>query len=479
VRGGVLPWAVAVAGALGAWLIAGTGFANYDTAYALVWGRDLAEGRLPDYDVPLAPTPHPLALVVGLVLSPLGAAAETAWVVLAFLALGALGGVVAALGARAFGPAAGVLAAAIVLTREPVLSFGARAYVDVPYAALVLGALAIAVARPRAGAPVLVPLALAGLLRPEAWLFAGAYLGFLWWTGPRPRWTLVALAAAAPVAWALSDLLVTGEPWHSLSGTREGAETLRRATGLGAVPELLPRRLGEILREPVLAGAAVGGVLSLALLPRRARPLAAAGVAGVLAFLVLAVAGLPLLGRYLLLPAAILAVFCAAGALGWRRLAAGHPWRRRWQSAAALVGVGLLAFVPAQVERLERLRASLGGQRAIHDDLRALTGAMASACSPLAVPSHRAVPLLALWLDRAPRSVLAAPARPLDRGLHLRPGSVRVARAFALDPSLPVGAPGTTKPGFRERARNASWVLAERCPGERAHLALGKPSAPG
>ena len=42
------------------WLLIGTGFLNYDTAYSLLWGGDLAHGRLPDFDVPLAPTPHPL-----------------------------------------------------------------------------------------------------------------------------------------------------------------------------------------------------------------------------------------------------------------------------------------------------------------------------------------------------------------------------------------------------------------------------------
>ena len=61
----------------------------------------------------------------------------------------------------------------IVLTRAPFLSNGLRAYIDLPYIALCLGALLIEAKRPRAGWPVLALLALAGLLRPEAWLFAG------------------------------------------------------------------------------------------------------------------------------------------------------------------------------------------------------------------------------------------------------------------------------------------------------------------
>jgi hypothetical protein len=55
---------------------------------------------------------------------------------------------------------------------------------------------------------------------------------------------------------------------------------------------------------------------------------AVAGVVAIVAFCVLAAAGLPILGRYLLGPATILAIFCGAGAFGWAELPRGHPWRR-------------------------------------------------------------------------------------------------------------------------------------------------------
>ena len=75
-----------------------------------------------------------------------------------------------------------------MLTRRPVLDFGARAYVDIPYLVLVLAALLVETRRPRAGAPVLALLALAGLIRPEAWLFSAAYVGWLILGGERdPR----------------------------------------------------------------------------------------------------------------------------------------------------------------------------------------------------------------------------------------------------------------------------------------------------
>src|SRR3954469_8809211 len=177
-------------GALLAWALIGTGFLNYDTAYSLLWGGDVAHGRAPDFGVPVAPTPHPLATLVGVLLTPFGDAAQPLWVVLAFLALGAVGWLTYELGAHWFGPAAGVVAGLVILTRIPLLSFGVRAYVDIPYVALVLGAILAEARREPAGAGAprraaagggavpLVLLALAGLLRPEAWLFSFAYVAW-------------------------------------------------------------------------------------------------------------------------------------------------------------------------------------------------------------------------------------------------------------------------------------------------------------
>src|SRR4051812_37496428 len=104
---------------------------NYDTEYALLWGNDLVHGRTPDYGVAFAPTPHPLATLVGALGAVPGVAfGEGLLLVLAFLALGVLGWLTYALGRAWFNPATGVVATLIVLTREPILSYGVRAYVD-------------------------------------------------------------------------------------------------------------------------------------------------------------------------------------------------------------------------------------------------------------------------------------------------------------------------------------------------------------
>jgi len=435
-------------------VFAGHAFVNYDTAYALLWGGDLAAGRAPDLELDLAPTPHPLANVAGMVLD--AGAAE----ILSFAWLGIAGALVLFLARAWFGWAAGIAAAVLFLTREPVLSFGVRAYVDLPFLCLVLGALLVEVRRPRTGWPVLVLLALAGLLRPEAWLFSAAYVVWL------REWRL--LAAAAPALWALHDLLLTGDPLWSLTGTRGNAEELGRRTGPVDLVLYGPRRLGEILREPVLLGLVAGtvlvwrererergrealGPLRVAVRGRRAAlPLALVALALALAaFAILATAGLPIITRYLLVPAALGCVLCGAA------LARGLS-DRRWAPVSAVLLVALLVFAPGQVDRIDRLERSIAIQERILADLDALP-ADALACRPLAVTNRRPVPHLALRFGVAPREVRVG--RPAGACTYVGPASRAVAGRFVFDPRDPVQVLPRLGPEWRRVAGNASWTV--------------------
>ena len=87
------------------------------------------------------------------------------------------------------------------------------AVVDLPFLALVVWAAVLEAQRARRGTPVLVLLAAAGLLRPEAWLLAAGYaLWVLPRQHPRQRLITLALAAGAPLIWATADLLLHGRP---------------------------------------------------------------------------------------------------------------------------------------------------------------------------------------------------------------------------------------------------------------------------
>jgi hypothetical protein len=414
--------------------------------------------------------------MLGVILSPLSPRAiEHVTVALGFLALSACGWVVYRLGSVWFGRLAGALAALILLTRVPVLSYGVRAYVDIPYLLLVLCALLVesrhrAVEEGPAGAPVLVLLALAGLLRPEAWVFSGLYWLYLAFAGSkasRSQWALARLAllaAAAPLLWVASDWLITGHPLWSLTNTRHTATTLDRVTGIGNVPEYIPRRIGEILRPAVLAGAALGGVLSLWWLPQRARLGAVMGVLAVVAFAAFAAFGLPINTRYAFLAATILCLFCGAGVFGWTRLAQADPRRRWWMAAGTLVLVALLASVPSQYHSAHRELKKLAHQQSIQDELLALVkdGAITRRCEPVGVPNHAPIPLLALYLETSPRKIISAEASPITSGTYVDPASKEVEEDYVLDPHDP-HLPVTVPPGFTETHANRSWFIFEHC----------------
>ncbi|MEZ5076986.1 MAG: hypothetical protein R2725_06055 [Solirubrobacterales bacterium] len=477
------------------------GFPNYDTIYALVWGREIAAWVQPDMAAALAPTPHPLTELLGAVTSPLGDGAITVTMVIAYAALGLIGFFVYRLGATWFDRWVGGVAAAIVLTRAPFLSNGLRAYIDLPYIALCLGALLAEAKRPRAGWPILALLALAGLLRPEAWLFAAVY--WLWlaveihpggrghgdispptsaapasrlrgweigWRrerGTRELAWLAALALAGPVLWAIFDLLTTGSPTYSWTGTKETVETLERQTGPVDLALYGPRRLGEVLQWPGMVGAFGGIVLGLAFLRRRAALGVAAAALALLAFAILACGGLAILPRYTMLAAAVLAIFAALGLLGWRLLEPGHPWRRAWQAFAAVVALMFVLWAPNQWDLDSRVDTDLTNQARIERDLSELAeeGAFKPLCGPIAVPNHRAVPRLAFNLDIRPTEVVSASEEGVpERGYFVAPASDFVIHNFILDPNDPTAFdPGDPPAGFDEVARNESWIVYRRC----------------
>jgi hypothetical protein len=486
-------WVAAVTALL--LLVFPVGFPNYDTIYALVWGRELAHGVSPDYGAALPPTPHPLTDLLGLVTTPLGDGAITVTMIVAYASLGLIGYFVYRLGSLWFDRWIGAIAAVIILTRAPYLSNGLRAYLDLPYIALCLGALLVEAKRPRAGWPVLALLIPAGLLRPEAWLFAGVYWLYLTLTvevntgaddGGRTRdlhlgkWCLTwrrersptqlawlaVLAAAGPILWVLFDAITTGEPLYSLTGTQETVETLKRKTGPVDLVLYGPRALGEVLQWPGMVGAFGGVVLGFAFLRRRSALGIAAAVLALAAFALLACAGLAIIARYTLLAAALLAIFAALALLGWRLLEPDHPWRRRWQLFAGLVLLMFVLWLPNQWDLDSTVDTDLTNQARIENDLTDLVddGAFEPLCGRIAVPNHRAVPRLAFGLEIKPTQIVSASEEEVPtRGYFVAPASEFVTHNFILDPNDPTDFDLKVPAGFEEVARNESWVVYRNC----------------
>src|SRR2546423_430947 len=304
-------------------------YLNYDARYALLWAGDLWNGFRPDYGAPYAPTPHPLQTGVSFLVHPFPASDQLmTWIVL--LSFGVLVWLVYRLGGQLFSPWAGVVAALVVLTRPALERDTLLAYQDIPFAALIVGAVLLEARRPRRGALVLSVLAVAGLLRPEAWFLSGLYVLYMWpVSSGRTRALLCALAAAAPALWMLSDLVIAHDALHSLHGTAALADEQDRRRHISQVPYWTAQYFGFTLREPLLVGIPIG--LAFAWLYRRrqgALPFAVA-LAMTAVFAIGPLFGLPLIGRYLRTPAILFALFYGLAVCGWALLDEGRA-RRNW-----------------------------------------------------------------------------------------------------------------------------------------------------
>ena len=180
---------------------------------------------------------------------------------------------------------------------------------------------------------------------------------------------------------------------------------------------------------------------------------AALAVLGGLAFVAIGIAGLSLLGRYLFLPAAMLCIFFGFAALGWIGRPLDRPVARcGWAAPPCCWSRSRARPISHQTDRLDRLRDGIQLRGEIQDDLRDLTRvdvaeAAFERCGPVYVPNHRAVPILAWYLDRAPdgfpfRAARGAAPRPVRRAPdRCRRGEVhpRPARPEAVRGPAPAG----------------------------------------
>ena len=436
------------------WLVYGKGPIGYDTAYALLWGDQLAHGHLPDYVALRAPTPHPLANLVGLVLAPLGDGAVDGVAVVSTLCLAALGLTAGVLGRRVWSWPVGMLFALVLLTRPLLVGQALIASIDIPYLALVLGGAAMVARTADRGLPVLAVLGVAGLLRPEAWLLSGVYVLFLLpRSSPRRRAALVGTALVAPGLWLITDAIVTGDALYSLHQASATAERTGESGGIVDTVVWAAKATKGILHIPVALVGFAGVALVFAFQRRRAAvPLILLGL-GTAGFVAVGFAGLPLLIRYFFLTATVLALFVAAALLGWRELDRGRPARRWWGLAAAVLALALAASLPYEVDRLSTLVDAANVAQARQDEVgtlvrRPAVKALLLRCRPLQTYAFRIRPYLVFLRRHDPSIPIVATKylRPRDGLLLVQPA----------DPTMPV------PPGFRPVTRFRAWTLLRR-----------------
>jgi hypothetical protein len=369
-----LAFAALCVGALIGYLVYPT-YPTYDSFYALLWGRDLLHAHLPDFRVYRGPTEHPLAIAFGAFCSIFGDGGARLMVLGSIASFVALVTGLYRLGRLCFGPVTGVVAALLVLSRFFLENLAAQGYLDISYVALIVWAVVLEVQRARRGTAVLLVLAAAGLLRPDAWLLAGVY--WLWCVWPiareraraprrqalRRALAYAALAALAPLVWVLVDLVVTGKPFYSLNSTAGLAQELGRTQGLASVVGSVWTFAVRIDKTPVLIGAIAGVGLAIWLTPRRTRTPLAALVLLLAVFVLEGAAGASVIDRYLLGAAVMLLLFCAVAVGGWAMLEPGTLMRRVWMAFAAL----LVAYGVASAATTLNL-TSLRNTLAYHED---------------------------------------------------------------------------------------------------------------
>jgi hypothetical protein len=330
---------------------------------------------------------------------------------------------------------------------------------------------------------VLALLALAGLIRPEAWALAGAY--WLWLAvGSREealRVPVLALLLAAPVIWIGTDLLLTGDALHTLHHAQDKPEEIRAAgfadRSGGGSPTSKLDRLGNGLENglpgtigwgALLAGLAIiGGQLYSGVRAERGRE--AAGVLAVPVVLIVAAVGtavvivalgLSLPGRFLLLAALTLVCVAAASARGLGR-------SRLAEVAFALLAIGTLVTLPAAVDDWQRFADQRERTREQADELIALTNEPAvnralERCPPIAFGGRNRARVslgrgvVALELDSRVGDL------ELGRGVLLEPGGS--AFAWGPTPGNPTSGPDRPRKGRpTTAATNGRWSFASRC----------------
>ena len=450
-------------------------YPNYDSYYTLIWGDQLAAGELPDYDVYRTPTPHPLSTLVAAVLSVFGHSSDRVLVLITLASWLGLLYLLFRITQHLLGALVAAVAVAVLLTRTDIEFFSLRAVVDIPFLTLVFGAVLLELRSPRRGVPVLVLLALAGLLRPEAWVLAGFY--WLWLVAQRPRpelrtiavWT--ALAAAGPLLWLLADWIVQGDPLYSLTSTREVAGQFKRDRSVPEAVRLIPDYVGANEKIVNVIAGGLGALLAVWLLRARSALLLAVAAIGTFVFLAIAAAGLSVIPRYLVIPSLILNLCVAVALVGWTRVP--DPRMRRIAAGVAVLALLLVAWrAPAYLNDFRKLNGQTKFVQDQHHNLQPLLdNPVVASCTPMTVPTHSAIPVVRYETGLPKEDVIAsiAQTRPPDGGLLLI-GSTFNFEPAAARATTGIGSRSAQKwwsnyplSEFRYADGNERWKLYSRC----------------
>ena len=284
----------------------------------------------------------------------------------------------------------------------------------------------------------------------------------------RARPGSIVLAVAAPVLWALGDLAVTGDPLHSLLGTRDNARDARadhrpeRGAGDRAAaarrdpPRARAVRRGGRRRSSRSGGCATARASAPSRASSRSSPSACSPPPACRSSAATSCCP-PRSSRSSAAPARSAGRACRA------TTARRRPWA--WFGARTLVL--LVVFTPAQVDRVRALRHALARQdgdpgrprRARPRPARRDPGRVRARDRAEPPPGAAARALL----DTDPTTIVSAQEQRPRRGTWVTPADASVARDYMLDPRDRDKRIAPPPVGMRLAGGNASWRVFARC----------------
>ena len=264
-RSGLALLAIAAAAASAIPVVRSTWWINPDNYAYLAWGEQVRNGVQLTLGNALT-TPHPLPIIVGAAISGLMAPIAL-WTAIAAVATATIVVAAAIAAGRRQGIAAATIAGAFAVASDGIGESLTLRSVDLISTAAI--AAAIAVPRQRVWLRVVL-IAIAGLIRPEAWPVA-ATIAVADSAGPLRRRVAagVAAGALAPVVWMVFDTIVAHDPLLAIHRTDALAGIARRLTPVGDAPRVMAHILLVAGGSVACVAGAIGVLIAIARFVRR------------------------------------------------------------------------------------------------------------------------------------------------------------------------------------------------------------------